>query len=100
MTDPGDVLVQIEQRASDAAYAPSGAGPRADEWRDKPHRIVYDLTTDIGSTVAALRAVLDLHRAREFAGDVACECCGHWGDDYPCPTICAVADALGAADVQ
>lgn len=24
-------------------HAPSGVGPLADEWKDKPHRLVYDL---------------------------------------------------------
>lgn len=28
---------------SDYYNAPSGEGPLADEWRDKPHRLVYDL---------------------------------------------------------
>lgn len=31
----------------DYLNAPSGAGPLANEWKDKPHRLVYDLIAEI-----------------------------------------------------
>ena len=32
-----------EYTLTDYRNAPSGIGPLADEWKDKPHRLVYDL---------------------------------------------------------
>ena len=34
----------------DYRNAPSGIGPQADQWKDKPHRLVYDLCTYIEAT--------------------------------------------------
>jgi len=31
----------------DYRNAPSGIGPQADEWNDKPHRLIYDLCAEI-----------------------------------------------------
>ncbi len=31
----------------DYREAPSGMGPLALEWKDKPHRLVYDLCTEV-----------------------------------------------------
>ena len=31
----------------DYRNAPSGIGPQADEWEDKPHRLVYDLCKEV-----------------------------------------------------
>ncbi len=39
----------------DYRNAPSGIGPQAEEWEDKPHRLVYDLCRE----VERLRAVVD-----------------------------------------
>ena len=47
--------VLSESEVEDCRMAPSGTGPRADEWKDKPHRLVYDLC----ATVKALRAQLE-----------------------------------------
>lgn len=43
--------------------APSGTGPWADTWKDKPHRIVYDLASALGTVqreLADLRIELSL----------------------------------------
>ena len=34
-------------RTRDYRLAPSGEGPHADTWKDKPHRLVYDLCAEI-----------------------------------------------------
>ena len=42
--------------------AVSGEGPRAYEWKDKPHRLVYDLCGQVeaqAAEIAALSAVID-----------------------------------------
>lgn len=36
--------------------APAGIGPLADEWADKPHRLIYDLTAALTESRAALTA--------------------------------------------
>lgn len=40
---PGDL--------DDYWQAPSGIGPQAGEWRDKPHRLLYDLLLRINTAV-------------------------------------------------
>lgn len=40
----------------DYVNAPSGIGPLASEWTDKPHRLVYDLAMEVMRLRAALRA--------------------------------------------
>lgn len=39
---------KLNRRA--AKCAPSGVGPLAAEWKDKPHRLVYDLCTALEQT--------------------------------------------------
>ena len=58
--------------------------------------------TDVPRLVAALRAVLDLHQPFPGCGDGRCdECepvgCGTCDTDVTCPTVSAVAAALGGA---
>lgn len=36
-----------EQELEDYRLAPSGEGPLANQWKDKPHRLVYDLVAEI-----------------------------------------------------
>lgn len=65
----------------DYRNAPSGIGPMAEEWSDKPHRLVYDLCAEVDNTrvrlttlrttlaerdttIAGLRAALKMIRAR------------------------------------
>ena len=40
---PTPAPVMPEYTTDDYRNAPSGIGPLAAEWRDKPHRLVYDL---------------------------------------------------------
>ncbi len=40
----------------DYRNAPSGIGPLADEWKNKPHRLVYDLCKKVADLVEALHA--------------------------------------------
>ena len=47
---------------TDYRNAPSGIGPQADTWKDKPHRLVYDLCTEIErlrAEIATLKNELD-----------------------------------------
>jgi len=55
-----------ERDLSDYRRAPSGDGPLAAQWADKPHRLVYDLCGE----VERLRArVAELERNRPWAAD-------------------------------
>lgn len=83
--------------------------------RSRLGRSVWRETDDdlraISKTVGALRAVLDLHRdagpsqgyGANFKGGYGefAHCCGtcgahgEYGVEWPCPTVQAVADALG-----
>lgn len=71
-----------------------------------------DRYSDRKTLMAALRAVLDLHARADMTGlrrvgdgktyDAVCEHCTDTGDpyvtvsdDWPCPTVAAVADAIG-----
>lgn len=46
---PGDEIVveSTSHTLEDYRSAPSGEGPLAHEWSDKPHRLVYDLINEI-----------------------------------------------------
>jgi hypothetical protein len=37
----------LEHTTEDYRNAPSGIGPLAAEWKDKPHRLVYDLCREV-----------------------------------------------------
>lgn len=86
--------------------------PDTDTWSDADHPdesmehcIVRN---DVPALVAALRAVLDLHKPDEFSDPPICGCCSyvpteddeHYFEavalyvDYPCPTVKAVAAVL------
>lgn len=39
---------------SDYRVAPSGMGPHADTWADKPHRLIYDLCNEVDRLRAAI----------------------------------------------
>lgn len=89
-----EVLDQISRRAHDASLAGVGDGPLAmrHAMRHEPNRVVSPLVKDLNSTVAALRAVLDLHKPatdKRFT----CEQCEYFS---PCPTQRAITEALGA----
>lgn len=48
-----------EINTADYRNAPSGIGPRAAEWKDKPHRLVYDLCTEVERLREAISAMHD-----------------------------------------
>jgi hypothetical protein len=63
----------------DYREAPSGIGPHAPEWKDKPHRLVYDLASEVD----LLRKLLWLrHDPNHYAGlygddgEMQCGACG------------------------
>jgi len=45
-----DTGLSLPHTLDDYRNAPSGIGPLAAEWRDKPHRLVYDLCTALEQT--------------------------------------------------
>lgn len=51
----------------DYRLAPSGEGPQADEWRNKPHRLIYDLCSEI----ERLRAAQPSAKVEEIAREIA-----------------------------
>ncbi len=51
----------MSELTEDYRQAPSGNGPLASEWKDKPHRLVYDLCSKVEASLAEnsrLREVL------------------------------------------
>jgi hypothetical protein len=82
----------------------------SEDYPDDAEFIVH-ARADVPKLVAALRAVLDLHKLVEipdprdepgqpeyYGTDRACGHCGRWGDDYPCETVQAITEALGGTD--
>ena len=100
-----DRLDQIEARAQAATQAlttgTTGTPPNIDGLSTADALgILGDAATDVPALVAAVRAVLDKHRARTYAGLVmgVCDHCRAPADGsvpWPCPTAQAVTDALG-----
>lgn len=67
---------------------------------DDNARDAYNLVEDaVPDLVAAVRAVLDLHRESSAPYDTGyCEGCNQaqeFPEDWPCPTVRAIATALG-----
>lgn len=60
--EPGSTAASVD----DYRNAPSGVGPLADEWKDKPHRLVYDLCQMNAALVAERDRLLESDR---FLGD-------------------------------
>lgn len=58
----------------DYMTAPMGIGPQADEWNDKPHRLLYDLCQEVNrlrsqllmAELDAERAQLEIERLEEY----------------------------------
>ena len=128
MTDPmtPERLAEIEARAEAATEGPWEAWDRGigfevhvdgealnselrETFRQADAEFIAASRTDVPALVAALRAVLDLHRDAGhsqgfFPGDRdygerdhCCGTCGthgEYGVEWPCPTVQAVADAL------
>ena len=44
----------MEHLARDYRVAPGGEGPLAAEWKDKPHRLIYDLCSEVDRLEAEL----------------------------------------------
>lgn len=59
-----------------------------------------DARADVPVLVAALRAVLNLHKPRDWHGKKICDACSETEDalfmECPCPTVRTIADELGA----
>jgi hypothetical protein len=88
-----------EYTIADYRNAPSGIGPLADQWRDKPHRLVYDLCHLLEQARAAAPepiepvdpepidlALMRGHLPQGYelqAGDVGRELCNDWGPVLP-----------------
>jgi hypothetical protein len=47
------------QNIRDYYLAPSGDGPQAGQWADKPHRLVYDLCRAVAAMRRAFRPLVD-----------------------------------------
>ncbi|MEB3367391.1 hypothetical protein [Saccharopolyspora mangrovi] len=79
-------------------------GPELTSDPANPHQVIADLEGVIDEYVAAVRAVLGVHRPSEYTG--ICEECGtgmtHNLIPYhlrkPCPTVRAIARELGVGD--
>ena len=94
MSEPTDILALIDERLSVTRLGKSTM-----------RETDLDLIA-IRKAGEALRAVLDLHQPKWSCGnpqhtnpEVGCpdcaECCIECGDYLPCPTVQAIADALG-----
>jgi hypothetical protein len=67
---PLDVEGLVERalcEADELHLAPSGAGPRAYDWSDKPHRIVYDACALIRELATALKTLAAWKRGGQTA---------------------------------
>ena len=47
---------------NDYRIAPGGEGPQASTWKDKPHRLIYDLCREVERLEADLAAEQRFHR--------------------------------------
>lgn len=58
-----DETVEYQSRVYTSEYreAPSGRGPHAAEWLDKPHRLVYDLCTEVDRLRMEIQALREKH---------------------------------------
>lgn len=56
-----------EYTLDDYRNAPSGVGPLAAQWADKPHRLVYDLASKLTQAEARV-AALEKAGRRRFIG--------------------------------
>lgn len=90
----------------DYRNAPSGIGPQASEWTNKPHRLIYDLCAEVERLRAALENV---NRARPVDHDKgsllqACHVMGSFAEaalTHPQSTNSAVAaSASSSTDSQ
>jgi hypothetical protein len=63
MSEHKDLLKQLVEApygTEDYRQAPSGNGPLASEWEDKPHRLVYDLCSKVEALIAALKPLASI----------------------------------------
>lgn len=51
-----DLVTRLKNLSADALNAPSGIGPLAGDWSDKPHRVVYDCAKALHEAADALEA--------------------------------------------
>lgn len=80
---------QIPNTPTDLTYecrkAVSGRGPRAYDWTDKPHRLVFDLSREVERLTADLaekdRRIAELERERDDATGTLRYCEKQWGDE-------------------
>lgn len=53
-----------EYTLEDYREAPGGIGPLASEWKDKPHRLIYDLTNMVKARDEKINSLIE-HLARQ-----------------------------------
>lgn len=90
MSDPREVLAEIQRQAF------RGGGPVTS--RDGKRLFFASVTapeSHFDALVAALTAVLDLHKRPRYESDWCASCSHVW----PCPTVRAITEALGADNV-
>ena len=60
----------------------------------KDAAFIADARTRLPQALAALQAVLDMHRPIWVDGIEYCKHCVDFGGEYPCPTVRAIHDAI------
>lgn len=106
---PKPWVTVVSSEVACMAYCYGGSGRGIE--RETDAEFIAAARTDVPTLVAALRAVLDLHcdagpsQGYDFGPDGgygwADHCCatcgahGEYGVEWPCPTVQAIADALG-----
>jgi hypothetical protein len=66
---------------ADYRLAPSGQGPQADQWADKPHRLVYDLCSEVERLRGRIEALQKDAERLDWIKDAATSVSDGWTAD-------------------
>ena len=90
LPDPWQTIVDTEVSCMSYCYGGSAKGVE----RDEDAKFIADARTRLPQAIAALQAVLTLHRPIWVDGIEYCKHCVDFGGEYPCPTVRAIQTEL------
>ena len=94
--EPWQTIVDTEVSCMDYCYGGSAKGVE----RDEDAGFIADARTRLPRALAALQAVLDMHRPIWVDGIEYCKHCVDFGGEYPCPTVQAIQTELERKETQ
>ena len=104
MTDEAKALVELQKAAGlkntptplthDLRIAVSGEGPRAYDWQDKPHRLLYDACAEIETQAREIERLRGVLKRWQYSG--CPDCSGDCGSANP-PVMCCIMEETRAA---